>query len=662
MNAIPDTKITPPYEFKSFLDSAVYWFHFGFKVIPLQPKGKVTAEKWDGWLDGLSEEKIRGYWTQHPDHEVGFIVGDGYIVFDADTPESKAKLYEIEKAFDISPLLITKTKKGEHHFFKRPKDVYAKTNTHSTTVHPDRLDVKTGRTMVVLPPSKDKEVDICEVDSSSELSEVNQDFVDAIDRHNGRPAPRPLQPREQKTESVVLSTPHELLASILCLTSPDCGYEDWLQTLMAIFHETGGSEEGLTLADNWSSNGQSYKGRSEVESKWRSFKTDVENPVTIKTLTKKLDAQGIDWMGICSESLDAFEVCEDFVSSEAANDSNPVSEIVNYVNPFDKFSLRGHSAEIEKNAVEPDYVMEGIAVKGQYTFLYAAPNTGKTLLSFSLIMNAIREECINPNKLYYLNMDDTAKGLLEKNRIADEYGFNMLSTGYKNFKASDFLINLKELTANDFAKDVIVFIDTAKKFFSLMKKDEASQVNEIIRTFVAKGGTVIALAHVNKNLDQNGKPVHAGTSDTLDDCDCAYTLVTVSKENNVKVVEFENIKRRGNVVNNVSYGYTIEDGSSYEDILLSVEKVGDDEINTIKHAEAIKADAELIDAVKATINEGINTKMKLAEVAGKKVNTGKGKMNILIDKYTGEDPVLHRWMVTVGAHGAKLFSLLEPQS
>jgi hypothetical protein len=51
--------------------------------------------------------------------------------------------------------------------------------------------------------------------------------------------------------------------------------------------------------------------------------------------------------------------------------------------------------------------------------------------------------------------------------------------------------------------------------------------------------------------------------------------------------------------------------------------------------------------------------MKLAEAAAKRAGIGKGKMNKLIDKYTGEDHDLHRWKYSVGSHGVKAFTLID---
>ena len=145
-----------------FSNAATYWHNFGFAVIPIIPGTKLPAVKWDPWLSALSQETISAHWDKHPDHELGFIVGDDVIVFDADSPAAIAALAELEKAFDVTPCLTVTTTKGQHHYFRRATATYAKSDSHSTEEHPERIDVKTGRALVVLPPSTGKEVDIDE--------------------------------------------------------------------------------------------------------------------------------------------------------------------------------------------------------------------------------------------------------------------------------------------------------------------------------------------------------------------------------------------------------------------------------------------------------------------------------------------------------------------
>lgn len=65
---------------------------------------------------------------------------------------------------------------------------------------------------------------------------------------------------------------------------PDGEYEDWVKIGMALHHETEGGLDGLDLWDEWSASGTKYKGRADLESHWRSFHKDTENPVTIASL------------------------------------------------------------------------------------------------------------------------------------------------------------------------------------------------------------------------------------------------------------------------------------------------------------------------------------------------------------------------------------------
>lgn len=111
------------------------------------------------------------------------------------------------------------------------------------------------------------------------------------------------QPDGIKTGRIVHSEPQSQglakLKALLEHIDPDCGYENWLQVLMAIFHETGGSEEGLKLAITWSSKGKKYKGSQEIKAKWCSFQLDTNNPITIGTLKKMVSDSGKDLNAIC---------------------------------------------------------------------------------------------------------------------------------------------------------------------------------------------------------------------------------------------------------------------------------------------------------------------------------------------------------------------------
>lgn len=76
------------------------------------------------------------------------------------------------------------------------------------------------------------------------------------------------------------------LSEILERIDPDIHYGDWIRVLMAIYYETGGTEEGFDLADEWSSKGKKYMGYKDVYRKWRCFKPDHKRPIKMGTLIK----------------------------------------------------------------------------------------------------------------------------------------------------------------------------------------------------------------------------------------------------------------------------------------------------------------------------------------------------------------------------------------
>ncbi|EXI73245.1 MAG: hypothetical protein AW07_02859 [Candidatus Accumulibacter sp. SK-11] len=74
------------------------------------------------------------------------------------------------------------------------------------------------------------------------------------------------------------------LGKIISLIDPDSQYDLWLLVLAVIFNETGGSEAGFALADEWSSAGEKYKGEREIRQKWHSFDLDHPNPARFGSL------------------------------------------------------------------------------------------------------------------------------------------------------------------------------------------------------------------------------------------------------------------------------------------------------------------------------------------------------------------------------------------
>ena len=241
---------------------------------------------------------------------------------------------------------------------------------------------------------------------------------------------------------------------------------------------------------------------------------------------------------------------------------------------FNKFSLNGDSVAMKAQMLTDTYVLGELAILGQLTAFYAKPNSGKTLLTLYLLIEAINAGNIKAEDVYYINADDNYKGLVHKLELAEKHGFQMIAPGFKDFDTASFGFYLAQLMATNEARGKVIILDTLKKFTNIMDKKLASDFGKQMRMFVTNGGTIIMLAHTNKNRDADGKVVFSGTSDIVDDVDCAYTLDVNDDKSGLtdKAVLFENIKSRGDVAQEAAYKYLAKP-SHYQELLYSVSPI-----------------------------------------------------------------------------------------
>ena len=647
------TALPPQVKFKSNLEGALWWSQFGYKVMPMVPGQKRPALPHYPWADEVSVDAIRAHWSEYPEHDVGAILPYDQIVLDADGPEAIEALERLERQFDVTPGLIIKTKRGYHHHVRLAKGAFAKSDSHSVEAFPDRIDVRAWRSSIMLTPSHGKEIHRFVVDHCRDLPEVGQNFVDALAQHNGRQPPRPY---EETADHASQSTADlSTLSKLLAYCDPDCGYQDWVTTQMAIYHETGGSDAGLELADRWSSKGKSYKGRAETEGKWRSFSADVANPVTIGTLIARAQAAGADVAAIIG---DQFQPCKTEVIEPKAVTA-PVAPT--RPSPFQRFSLSGKEEQYRALAQNTVPLLGDVCLFGEATIWYAKHNVGKTLLMLYLLIEAVLKGRIGGLKVFYINADDSSSGLAEKLELLEEVAVQMLAPGQAGFKAGDLEDLMLQAVREGTAKGTLLILDTLKKFADLMNKAQSSRFTSVCRQFVTAGGTILALGHINKRRGEDGKAIHAGTTDFLDDFDAGYLIddVPQGQDAGTRTVRFERLKSRGGGVESAAYSYASEDGLSYGERLASIQPVNPNDLDCLPPQQAKASEAELISCIEQCITDGVNTKLKLRDAAAAKAKVSKRSVLMLIDRYTGEDPALHRWTFKRVSHGAMLFRLLH---
>ena len=243
-----------------------------------------------------------------------------------------------------------------------------------------------------------------------------------------------------------------------------------------------------------------------------------------------------------------------------------------------------------------------------------------------------------------------------------EFGFQMIGDGFRGFRADMLLPTLQKMIEEGTAAGSILIIDTAKRFTDLMSKRTTSDFTALNRRFVSQGGTVIALAHVNKRKSDSGKSVYAGTSDIVDDFDCAFVveLLDDGTESGKRLIAFENKKSRGSVAQLAHYSYISPACvGGYRELLDSFCRIDPADVNQVVTAARVDSDAPMIAVVKTAIQAGPAAKKDLIAALREGSGMSRNAASSLIDRYCGDDPGAYLWKFERGARGAHQYRLLQ---
>ncbi len=304
------------------------------------------------------------------------------------------------------------------------------------------------------------------------------------------------------------------------------------------------------------------------------------------------------------------------------------------------FSIRGKSKQMHEQMLKDVFVLGRLALLGQVTHFYAAPGSGKTLITMWLLAGAIESGAINAGNVFYINCDDNHKGLTIKTELAEQLGFEMLAPGYEGFNVKDFAKYIQAMIDDDSARGIILILDTVKKFTTLMSKTEGAAFGTVLREFSMKGGTVIGLAHVNKHPGPDGKPIYEGTADLRNDADCTYILDVGAVDDEFRTVIFTNDKNRGDVAAEASYRYLFKPSVPWIKKYESIRTLGEDQVARIKAQKAtdekLALNADAIDAVIAVLAPGPLNKGELMKRAANESGIGTRRIHRAIKAHCGE--------------------------
>lgn len=346
-----------------------------------------------------------------------------------------------------------------------------------------------------------------------------------------------------------------------------------------------------------------------------------------------------------------------------------MSAILNLKN----YSINDRIEELEEINSSSKYIIDGIALAGQSTIIFAPPNSGKTLFVVNQLHKAFYTGALDGIEIFYLNADDSRSGLIEKAKLLKDINIHMLSPGYNNFELTMFKTLVKQII-NDGESDKTCFIlDTVKKFTDTMDKKMMREFGILLSTFVSSGGTLIGLGHTNKHRSNSGDLIYSGTTDLIEDCNCIYMLDVVSKSNTnesteTKTLKLYNQKLRGDNLLELNFKYTKRSGDTYKELVDSIEYISNEDFQRQEEERKAREEHSLFateyrDAVEnivsfLSIKEKVE-KGELRQHLQHNTNYGRDKCSKIIDFLDGK---IIKSELGGKTNRQKLYSIINSQS
>ena len=246
-------------------------------------------------------------------------------------------------------------------------------------------------------------------------------------------------------------------------------------------------------------------------------------------------------------------------------------------------------AERKKQAREMVFVLPGIAARGQATVIYAAPNSGKTLITCHLLRKQLDAGALGDLSIIYCNFDDD---FVSCNIKGDYFkGTGLLMIDNQEHTPDDALKMMERSIKDGSAGSMCFVLDTLIRFVSDSDKNTQRAFTGLIQRFVGAQGTIIALGHTNKHKDADGKSIHGGTSDIRNSFSQSAILELESDAEAVgtRQVRFYNDKLRGMAKCSNTYSYVHGDDKNW------VERV-----QTVRNVNEVEAQANVENFMAAT--------------------------------------------------------------
>ncbi|WP_193140972.1 phage/plasmid primase, P4 family [Meridianimarinicoccus sp. MJW13] len=283
----------------SLLEAALSHAGRGWHVFPLRrgtkgrdATGASTHLLSEGHNGASSDpEVVRTWWTRWPDANIGLhLAASGLVVVDADTYKPGCEWQAFIRGRDLPSTLVQDSARGgKHYIFRAPPGV-----SYPGTLCPG-VDIK-HKGYILLEPST-FEGGMYRFETQHAPAD-GPEWLPTKTDHGAGPAlgrgtvASILTPGIDVSDRASTAEVEDLLTWI----DPDAdGYDAWIEVLQALHDNFDGRDEGLAIAEAWSSRGASFR-PGETAAKWQGFTSG--GGVTVRSIAHRAGQNGADLAGI----------------------------------------------------------------------------------------------------------------------------------------------------------------------------------------------------------------------------------------------------------------------------------------------------------------------------------------------------------------------------
>lgn len=205
------------------------------------------------------------------------------------------------------------------------------------------------------------------------VAEASPDVLELCAKRFGRVASEAPAPTDGDVPPLGLTL--DQLRDALDVLPDDLPYEgkeSWLSVGMALHHETGGSDEGFALWDDWSSRSPKYTTTEYGRFKWDSFARGGQRPTTAHALVNMANANGARIDLAALQAGDDFEVLPDTPETIAATKAKA-----------DKFKVI--DATEFANRPLPGWIVRDVLPKAELVVLFGESTAGKSFIALDMV-------------------------------------------------------------------------------------------------------------------------------------------------------------------------------------------------------------------------------------------------------------------------------------